>query len=165
MRPTGFLIMGVSGSGKTTVGKALAQKLGWDFFDADDFHPPENIAKMINGIPLSDSDRAPWLASLHQLLDSTLKSNRHPILACSALKEKYRARLLDGLEGVEIIDLKGNYDLIWSRMSAREGHYMRPEMLRSQFAALEEPENGFALDISMSVEEMIEKIMARYFLA
>ena len=164
MRPTGFLIMGVSGSGKTTVGEALAQKLGWDFFDADDFHPPENITKMINGIPLSDSDRAPWLASLHQLLASTLKSNRHPILACSALKEKYRAKLLNGLEGVGIIYLAGNYDLIWSRMSAREGHFMRPEMLRGQFAALEEPENVFALDVSMSVEEMIDKIMARYFL-
>lgn len=156
--------MGVSGSGKTTVGEALAQKLGWDFFDADDFHPPENITKMINGIPLSDSDRAPWLASLHQLLASTLKSNRHPILACSALKEKYRAKLLNGLEGVGIIYLAGNYDLIWSRMSAREGHFMRPEMLRGQFAALEEPENVFALDVSMSVEEMIDKIMARYFL-
>jgi len=155
--------MGVSGSGKTTVGKALAQKLGWDFFDADDFHPAENIAKMTHGIPLSDSDRAPWLAALHQLLASTLRSNHHPILACSALKEKYRAQLLDGLEGVEIIYLRGDFDLIWSRMSARRGHYMRPEMLRSQFAALEEPISGFALDISMSVEAMIDKIMAWYF--
>lgn len=163
MPPTGFLIMGVSGSGKTTVGKALAQKLRWDFFDADDFHPAQNIAKMTNGIPLSDSDRAPWLASLHQLLVSTLRSNHHPILACSALKEKYRAQLLDGLEGIEIIYLRGDYDLIWSRMSARTGHYMRPEMLRSQFAAIEEPTSGFALDISISVEDMIDKIMARYF--
>lgn len=155
--------MGVSGSGKTTVGKALAQKLGWAFFDADDFHPPENITKMINGLPLSDSDRAPWLASLHHLLASTIESNHHLILACSALKEKYRAQLLKDVEGVEIIYLKGNHDLIWSRMSAREGHYMRPEMLRSQFAALEEPEDVLVLDVSMSVEDMIDKIMARYF--
>jgi gluconokinase len=163
MPPNGFLIMGVSGSGKTTVGKALAQNLGWAFFDADDFHPPENITKMINGLPLSDSDRAPWLASLHHLLASTIESNHHPILACSALKEKYRAQLLNDVEEVEIIYLKGNYDLIWSRMSAREGHYMRPEMLRSQFAALEEPEDVLVLDVSMSVEDMIDKIMARYF--
>ena len=155
--------MGVSGSGKTTVGEALAQNLGWDFFDADDFHPAENIAKMTKGIPLSDSDRAPWLTSLHQLLSATLKSNRHPILACSALKEKYRAQLLNDVEGVEIIYLKGTYELIWSRMSVREGHYMKPEMLRSQFAALEEPEDVLVLDVSMSVEDMIDKIMSRYF--
>ncbi len=163
MQPTGFLIMGVSGSGKTTVGKALAQKLGWDFFDADDFHPTENIAKMINGMPLSDSDRTPWLASLHNLLSSTLKSNHHPILACSALKEKYRAQLLDGVDGFEIIYLKGSYDLIWSRMSTRQGHYMRPEMLQSQFAALEEPQNALVLDISASLENLIDKIVANYF--
>jgi len=163
MQPTGFLIMGVSGSGKTTVGKALAQKLGWDFFDADDFHPTENIAKMINGMPLSDSDRTPWLASLHNLLSSTLKSNHHPILACSALKEKYRAQLLDGVDGFEIIYLKGSYDLIWSRMSTRQGHYMRPEMLQSQFAALEEPQNALVLDISASLENLIDKIVENYF--
>lgn len=155
--------MGVSGSGKTTLGQALAQKLGWDFFDADDFHPAANIAKMASGIPLSDSDRAPWLAALHDQLSSTLKSNRHPILACSALKQKYRVQLLDNINGIEIIYLKGNYDLIWSRMSTREGHYMRSEMLRSQFAALEDPENVFALDVSMTVEDMIDKIFAKYF--
>jgi len=162
-QPTGFLIMGVSGSGKTTLGQALAQKLGWDFFDADDFHPPANIAKMASGIPLSDSDRAPWLAALHDQLSSTLKSNRHPILACSALKQKYRVQLLDNINGIEIIYLKGSYDLIWSRMSTREGHYMRSEMLRSQFAALEDPENVFALDVSMTVKDMIDKIFAKYF--
>ena len=155
--------MGVSGSGKTTLGQALAQKLGWDFFDADDFHPAANIAKMASGIPLSDSDRAPWLAALHDQLSSTLKSNRHPILACSALKQKYRVQLLDNINGIEIIYLKGSYDLIWSRMSTREGHYMRSEMLRSQFAALEDPENVFALDVSMTVKDMIDKIFAKYF--
>jgi gluconokinase len=163
MQPTGFLIMGVSGSGKTTVGKALAQRLGWDFFDADDFHPPENIAKMATGIPLSDADRVPWLASLHNLISSTLNSNHHPILACSALKEKYRAQLLDGLDEIGIIYLKGTYDLIWSRMSTRQGHYMRPEMLQSQFTALEEPRNCFVLDISTSPEAIVDKIVAQYF--
>ena len=155
--------MGVSGSGKTTLGQALAQKLGWDFFDADDFHPTANIAKMASGIPLSDSDRAPWLAALHDQLSSTLKSNRHPILACSALKQKHRVQLLDNINGIEIIYLNGSYDLIWSRMSTREGHYMRSEMLRSQFAALEDPENVFALDVSMTVKDMIDKIFAKYF--
>ena len=155
--------MGVSGSGKTTLGKALAQKLGWDFFDADDFHPPENIAKMSARIPLSDSDRVPWLASLHNLLSTTLKSNRHPVLACSALKKKYRIQLLDGIDGIAVIYLKGSYDLIWSRMSERKEHYMKPEMLRSQFEALEEPTNAFALDVSLSLEDVIDKIAAKYF--
>ena len=155
--------MGVSGSGKTTIGQALAQRLDWDFFDADDFHPAENIAKMRNGIPLTDEDRSPWLAALHRVLISTLAAGRHPILACSALKEKYRAELLQGLNGMETIYLKGTYDLIWSRMSSREGHYMRPEMLRSQFAALEEPQDVFTLDIAMTVEDLVDKIVARYF--
>lgn len=155
--------MGVSGSGKTTIGQALAQRLDWDFFDADDFHPAENIFKMRNGIPLTDEDRAPWLAALHRVLISTLAAGRHPILACSALKEKYRAELLQGLNGMETIYLKGTYDLIWSRMSSREGHYMRPEMLRSQFTALEEPQDVFTLDIAMTVEDLVDKIVARYF--
>jgi len=154
--------MGVSGSGKTTLGKALAQKLGWDFFDADDFHPPANIVKMAAGIPLSDSDRAPWLASLHEQLLSTLKAGRHPVLACSALKDKYRAQLLEGMDGIAIIYLKGSYDLIFSRMSIREGHYMKPEMLRSQFDTLEEPKDAVVLDVEMSLEEMIDTIIGRF---
>src|SRR5688500_8245331 len=158
MQPTGFLIMGVSGSGKTTLGQALARRLGWDFFDADDFHPPENIVKMAAGIPLSDSDRAPWLASLHDQLLSTLKAGRHPVLACSALKATYRARLLEGIDGIAIIFLKGSYKLIWSRMSARERHYMKPEMLQSQFDALEEPKDAIVLDVKMPVKDMVEII-------
>jgi len=118
---------------------------------------------MASGIPLSDSDRAPWLAALHNLLSSTLKSNHHPVLACSALKETYRAQLLDGIDKVEIIYLKGSYELIWSRMSGRDGHYMRPEMLRSQFAVLEQPENVFSLDVSMSPQDMVGKIVETYF--
>jgi len=154
--------MGVSGSGKTTLGKALAQRLGWDFFDADDFHPPANIVKMAAGVPLSDSDRAPWLAALHEQLLSTLKSGRRPVLACSALKDKYRAQLLEGMDGIAIIYLKGSYDLIFSRMSIREGHYMKPEMLKSQFDALEEPKDAVVLDVEMSLEEMIETIIGRF---
>jgi gluconokinase len=158
MQSTGFLIMGVSGSGKTTLGKALAQKLGWDFYDADDFHPPRNIAKMMAGLPLNDSDRAPWLAALHDQLLFTLGADRHPVLACSALKEAYRTRLLEGLEGMSVIYLGGSYDLIWSRMSARGGHYMKPQMLQGQFDLLEEPKDAFVLDVEMPVKDMIDTI-------
>ncbi len=154
-----FIIMGVSGSGKTTVGEALAEHLGWDFYDADNFHPSENIAKMESGIPLSDSDRAPWLATLHDLISASLKTNHPGVLACSALKAHYRQRLLEGNEDVQIIYLKGSYDLIWSRMSAREEHYMKPHMLQSQFETLEEPKNALTIDTSMSVDEIVYQIL------
>ena len=160
MQPTGFIIMDVSGSGKTTVGKALAEKLDWDFFDADDFHPPENIFKMAAGIPLDDSDRTPWLAALSDRLFSTLTAGRQPVLACSALKESYRAQLLEKTRGIAIVYLKGSYDLIWARMSAREGHYMKPAMLQSQFAILEEPRDALVLDVSMPMEEMLRSVLA-----
>ena len=156
--------MGVSGSGKSTLGKALAEKLGWNFFDADDFHSVENIAKMTAGTPLGDSDRMPWLAALNHALLSTLKEDRHPVLACSALKEKYRAQLLAGTDGIAIVYLKGSYDLIWSRMSARADHYMKSDLLQSQFAALEEPKNALVLDISLPLEDMLETIFTNYSL-
>lgn len=157
-----FILMGVSGSGKTAIGKALAQKLDWDFFDADDFHPPANIAKMAKGIPLDDSDRAPWLDSLHELISSSLKADRPAVLACSALKERYRQRLLEGNEGVQIIYLKGSYDLIWSRMTQRTDHYMKPSMLKSQFDALEEPTDALTVDISQPVEKIVEQVYCTF---
>jgi gluconokinase len=163
MQPIGFLVMGVSGSGKSTVGRALAEKLGWDFFDADDFHPPENIAKMAAGIPLNDSDRTPWLAALSDQLFATLKAGRHPVLACSALKESYRERLLEGKDGVEVIYLKGSYDLLQARMASRQGHFMKPEMLKSQFATLEEPQNALVLDVSMPLEAMLALVLEKRF--
>jgi gluconokinase len=153
------IVMGVSGSGKTAVGRSLAERLGWDFYDADDFHPPENVAKMATGIPLNDSDRAPWLASLHELISFCLRQNSPGVLACSALKESYRERLLEGNEGVQIIYLKGSYDLIWSRMSARKDHYMKPQMLQSQLDALEEPVNAVMIDISMSIDDIVQEIL------
>jgi gluconokinase len=160
MRSIRFLIvMGVSGSGKTSVGKALAKYLRWDFYDADDFHPPENVAKMANGIPLDDSDRAPWLSALHDLISSSLKQNKPGVLACSALKERYRQHLMDGNDGVQLIYLKGSYDLIWSRMATRSDHYMKPHMLHSQFETLEEPSNAFVVDIALSVEEILELVI------
>lgn len=156
MKKTSFyIIMGVSGCGKTSVGKALAERLGWDFYDADDFHPPENIAKMAGGIPLSDEDRAPWLETLRALIADCLQTNRPGVLACSALKERYRQTLLDGNPGARLVYLKGSYDLIWSRMANRPGHYMKPEMLKSQFDALEEPQNALIVDISLLVEQIV----------
>lgn len=154
-----FIIMGVSGSGKTSVGEALAKHLGWDFYDADDFHPSENVAKMASGTPLNDSDRAPWLATLHDLISSSLKADQPGVLACSALKERYRQQLLKDNVGVQFIYLMGSYDLIWSRMSKRQDHYMKPQMLKSQFEALEEPTNALTMDISKSVDEIVGDIL------
>lgn len=154
-----IVLMGVSGSGKTSVGKSLAEQLGWDFYDADDFHPPENIAKMTSGIPLNDSDRAPWLATLQDLISWALKEGRHGVLACSALKERYRQQLLAGNPDVQIVYLKGTYDLIWSRMSKRSDHYMRPHMLKSQFEALEEPTNALTVSASRPVNEIVQELV------
>jgi gluconokinase len=154
-----FIIMGVSGSGKTTIGKALASKLGWDFYDADDFHPPGNIDKMNRGIPLDDSDRALWLDSLNQLIKSCLRRHQPAVLACSALKENYREKLLDGNNGVQVIYLKGSYELIWSRMSARREHYMKASMLQSQFDTLQEPAHALTVDITRSVDEIVQEIL------
>jgi gluconokinase len=154
-----IIVMGVSGSGKTSVGKVLAEHLKWDFYDADDFHPPENVAKMASGIPLDDSDRAPWLAALHDLISSSLRQNKSGVLACSALKERYRQKLMNGSEGVQLVYLKGSYDLIWSRMATRPDHYMQPQMLQSQFDALEEPSNALTVDISLSVEEIAQFVI------
>jgi len=154
-----FIVMGVSGCGKSSVGQTLASRLGWSFYDADDFHPPENVAKMASGTPLDDSDRAPWLSALHDLISSSLREDKPGVLACSSLKERYRQQLLDGNEGVQIVYLKGSYDLIWSRMSARKDHYMKPHMLKSQFEALEEPSNALTMDISMSVEDIVQEIL------
>lgn len=161
MKTRFFIIMGVSGCGKSTIGRAVAKKLGWDFYDADDFHPPQNVAKMDSGIPLNDEDRAPWLESLHNLISSGLEENRPGVLACSALKERYRQQLLAGNEnqGLQIVYLKGSYDLIRSRMSARAGHYMKPEMLRSQFDALEEPRDALIIDIELPPDEIVAQVV------
>lgn len=159
MKTRFVIVMGVSGSGKTTVGQALAVRLGWDFYDADGFHPPANINKMASGIPLDDSDRAPWLASLHALISASLQEDRPGVLACSALRDSYRQKLLEGNSDVLIVYLKGSYELIWSRLSAREDHYMKPQMLQSQFDALEEPVDVLKVDIALPVGDIVQEIL------
>lgn len=147
MKPV-FVIMGVSGSGKTTVGQLLATELGCPFYDADDFHPQENIAKMANGIPLDDNDRAPWLARLAELIQLHLDREETVIFACSALKKSYRDQLRVS-DQVKFIFLDGDFDLIWQRMHTRENHYMKSEMLRSQYDDLEPPTTGEAMRVSI----------------
>jgi gluconokinase len=154
-----IIIMGVSGCGKTTVGQQLADRLGWPFFDGDDFHPPANIDKMSRGLPLNDEDRSDWLAAIADRMRQLIAGKQSGVFACSALKQKYRDQLsIDPT--VRFVYLQGSYDLIWSRMQARTNHYMKPEMLASQFAALEEPRDTLTLDIARSPAEVVETIIA-----
>lgn len=162
-RPRYFVIMGVAGSGKTTVGRALAAALGWEFYDGDDYHPPENIAKMAVGIPLDDTDRFPWLETLRRLIASRLRDGRPFVLACSALKAEYRDILLKDNPGGQIIYLKGDYALIRDRLLKRSGHYMKPELLDSQFETLEEPDHAFTVDIRLSVDEIVKRVIVFFF--
>ena len=154
-----YVVMGVSSSGKSAVGERLAERLGWQFLDADDFHPQANVEKMSRGEPLDDGDRAPWLTRLREIISEHLEEDKRLILACSALKERYRERLrLDRRVG--FIYLEGSFELIQERMSAREGHFMKTEMLASQFEALEEPDPGDAVrvDISPPLEEIVKNV-------
>src|SRR5687767_2518970 len=139
--PVFVMLMGVSGSGKTTVGQKLAEELGWSFRDADDFHPPANVAKMSAGLPLDDSDRAPWLAAIRAYLETTLARGESGVVTCSALKESYRAAAIPDPQRVQLVHLAGDFNLILERMQQRE-HFMKPEMLKSQFATLEPPRDA-----------------------
>jgi len=157
-----YVIMGVSGCGKSTVGQALANALNCPFYDGDDFHPPENVAKMASGNPLNDDDRAPWLAALHDLLLAHAQKGETAVLACSALKKKYREQLRAGNDTVIFVYLQGDFDLIWERMQMRQNHYMKAEMLQSQFDTLEVPEKqeAFIVPATCSVEDMVDTIVA-----
>ena len=143
-----FVIMGVSGSGKTTVGERLAKELGWSFRDADDFHPPANVAKMSAGHPLTDADRAPWLAAIRTHLAACLARNENTVVTCSALKESYRREVIVDPARIKVVYLTGDFALIERRLKARKGHFMKPDMLESQFAALEPPTDALTLDIA-----------------
>jgi gluconokinase len=153
-----IVVMGVSGCGKTTIGQQLADRLGWPFFDGDAFHPRANIDKMSRGIPLNDDDRLDWLAAIADRMRALIAANQSGVFACSALKEKYREQLRV-MDQVKFVYLRGSYDLIWSRMQARTDHYMKPDMLASQFEALEEPPDALTLDITRTPHDLIETIV------
>ena len=149
--------MGVSGVGKTTVGQALAQQLGWLFADGDDFHPAANVAKMHAGIPLTDADRAPWLQSLRAAIESWIGARQSVVLACSALKQSYRDQLVIAPE-VKLVFLQANSAMIAERMAERRGHYMNPALLQSQFDTLEAPHNALSLDAGQPVPQIVAAI-------
>lgn len=151
--------MGVSGVGKTTVGRLLAERLSCPFLDADDFHPPANVAKMRGGIPLTDADREPWLQALRAEIEGRLERGESAVLACSALKQDYRDRLQVS-DAVRIVYLRGTAALIRDRLQARRGHYFDPALLASQFAALEEPEGLLTVDVTADPEELARRIEA-----
>lgn len=155
-----FVVMGVAGCGKTTIGKALAAHLGCPFYDGDDFHSAHNVAKMAGGIPLTDADRGPWLATLAGLIREHLDRGETAVLASSALKKRYRDQLRVS-DQVQFVYLHGDFDLIWQRMQPRQNHYMKPEMLRSQFEALEPPDEDEAVSVSIdgSVDEILDLIV------
>ncbi len=157
-----IIIMGVSGCGKTTVGQAVAARLGYAFYDGDDFHPPQNVTKMANGIPLDDTDRAPWLARLHDLLQEHIARGEGIVLACSALKRRYREQLRAGNEGVQFVYLRGEFEVIWARMRTRPQHYMKASMLQSQFDALEPPTHDEAIPINITAtpELILDTLLA-----
>lgn len=152
------ILMGVSGSGKSTVGELLAKSLNWDFRDADSFHPEANVAKMSRGIPLEDSDRLPWLLLLQEAIEEWLQDKRDVVLACSALKEAYRQLLVGDRHQVKIVYLKGSFELFAQRLKQRKNHFMTVELLQSQFDVLEEPKKAIALDASLSVEAIVNEI-------
>jgi gluconokinase len=154
-----IVVMGVSGAGKTTIGAALAAALGAHFLDADDFHPPENVAKMRAGRPLDDSDRAPWLARLHDALAARAAAGQSVVMACSALKAAYRGTLARDLD-VRFVHLAGTRELIEARLAARRGHYMPRGLLDSQFAALEAPDDALTVDIDATPDAIVDRIRA-----
>jgi gluconokinase len=149
------LVMGVAGVGKTTIGALLAQRLGWRFIDADDYHPPQNVAKMKAGIPLEDADRWPWLAHLNRIL----KEETNAVLGCSALKQSYRERLGQGISDFRTVYLYGSVELIRARMASRSHRFMPSALLESQFAALEPPADAIAIDVAATPEECVAAIV------
>jgi carbohydrate kinase (thermoresistant glucokinase family) len=154
-----IILMGVSGCGKTTIGKMTAKTLGVPYYEGDEYHPKENVEKMSQGIPLNDEDRDSWLQRLADLMQQKLAEGDSGVLSCSALKKKYRDRLRIDPEKVHFIYLKGNYELIRERMEKRRDHYMPADLLRSQFETLEEPGDVFTIEIDQKPSEILSQAM------
>ena len=154
-----LILIGPMGCGKTAIGKMLAEKLGWSFYDGDDFHPRENVKKMRAGIPLTDEDRKTWLDILHGHIQRWLREDRIAILACSALKQSYRETLGVDQDTVKTVYLKGSYELLRKRIEDRKHPYMNKDLLRSQVETMEEPKDGLTVDISPIREIIVETIM------
>jgi 6-phosphogluconate dehydrogenase len=161
MNNRAFIVTGVSGCGKTTVGEALAKELGAPFYDGDQFHPPANIAKMSSGIPLTDEDREPFLKAINAFIKEKLPSG-NIVIACSALKEKYREILARDIDPSQLvwIHLQGSFDVIYKRMMERKGHFMGAAMLRSQFDVYEMPRQGIMVDIEKDMDLIIHEIIS-----
>lgn len=157
-----LMVMGVSGSGKTTIGEGLAGRLGWPYRDADDFHPPANKAKMAAGTPLTDEDRWPWLDAIRAWIDEHRRAGTHGVVTCSALKRVYRDRLVGDRSDVRIVYLQGSRALLAERMGSRHGHFMPASLLESQLATLEPPgpdEHPITVSIADTPEAMIDQIL------
>lgn len=153
-----IVITGVAGVGKTTVGALLAQKLSWQFIDADDFHPESNISKMRQGIPLTDEDREEWLKNISAELSKKEKEVINVVLACSALKESYRKKIISVSKNILWVFLEGSFELISKRLINRTNHFMPPGLLQSQFDILEVPTNALIIDSSLSPDQIISVI-------
>jgi gluconokinase len=157
-----LVVMGVSGSGKSTIAERLAARLGWRYEDGDKFHPPANVAKMSAGHPLTDDDRWPWLQAIADEIDRTCEASERAVIACSALRHAYRDILVHGRDDIRIVFLNGTQDLIADRLAARKGHFMPPGLLTSQFKTLEPPQPGerpITVSIDTSVENIVDDII------
>ena len=154
-----IVLMGVSGSGKTTIGALLSEELQWDFFDGDDFHDPSNKKKMEAGIPLTDSDREAWLSTLRDLITRLRGERKNGIIACSALKQSYRKYLLTHAEDVSLVYLKGDFEQIKNRLNDRKGHFVGESLLQSQFSTLDEPDDAIEVDITHTPSEIVSTII------
>lgn len=164
--PRILIVMGVSGAGKTTVGEALAKRLGWQFIEGDDFHPAANVEKMAAGHPLTDADRAPWLAALRHRIEEILRARGSAVIACSALKHSYRS-VLAGDEGgreIQFVHLDVSPEELKRRLVRRHGHFMPPELLASQLATLEESHTAFRADGEQPVDVIVESIVRHFAL-
>lgn len=152
-----YLVMGVSGCGKSTIGALLAERLDATFLDGDDFHPPANVAKMASGTPLNDADRIPWLREIRKSMDKQIANKQKAVYACSALKQMYRDILASPNQDVTFVYLNGSLEEIQERLQARSGHFMPTKLLQSQFDALEEPQDAIAVSIMGTPEEIVTR--------